>query len=521
MATEERERTRGTGVLQRKPSSTVRRGEEFLMRRAHSRGSGAGLACLVVLGLIAVPLLAGTVYAFGWDWKGGGIGGHDNVGLDTPRPKVLATKNVEVIGWNDMQGRGTLQVTAKGNWVYAGHHNGHAYNPLTGVDEWNGTTIFDVSNPAKPKITAHIPNEENTNSRSAQVVYNLLAVSGPHAGHKRDYLVRNKETSSWWGLEIFDITDRYNPEFVSKLNIGYRNMVMKFFHKGWWSEKSLLYYAACREVGNGAYLEIFDLKDPYNPKAIAEFMLPGQDVAGDTRTWHHPIVDEENNRVYGAYLEGGDVIAADIAKILAHDTDHALLWHIDADPPYRGTHTVAPIFYDDVPNFGKDALPRAYVLVSDEGTDNKCSNPIRAKSYVFDITDAEETGVPFPVETWQVPDTFGGVDYCAKGARFGPHQFAETIDTKNNRFEDKIAYYAYFNAGLRVVDISNPYILKEVGYLVPDASKLSFPIATGQPVVAVANDVDVDYRGLVYMSDRVGGGLWVLDYTPRYSIKRK
>ena len=62
------------------------------------------------------------------------------------------------------------------------------------------------------------------------------------------------------------------------------------------------------------------------------------------------------------------------------------------------------------------------------------------------------------------------VDYCAKGARFGPHQFAETIDTHNNRFEDKIAYYAYFNAGFRVVDISNPYILEEVGYMVPGPS---------------------------------------------------
>jgi hypothetical protein len=37
----------------------------------------------------------------------------------------------------------------------------------------------------------------------------------------------------------------------------------------------------------------------------------------------------------------------------------------------------------------------------------------------------------------------------------------------------------------------------------------------------VGNDVDIDYRGLIYMSDRVGGGLWVLDYNPKYGKKNK
>jgi hypothetical protein len=456
---------------------------------------------LWVLCLLVIPVMAGKAYAAG------------NVGLDTPRPKILEKKNVEVVGWNDVQGRGNLQVTAKGDWLYVGHHNGHALNPQTGVDEWNGTTILDISNPAKPKITAHIPNQENTNSRAVQVVYNWSA-----PGHaKADYLVRNKETATWKGFEIFDITDRHHPKFVSKMNVGFRGLPIQFFHKGWWSEKTGYYYGACREVGKGAYLMVFDLNDPYHPKAISEFMLPGQDDPNDTRIWHHPIVDEENNRVYGAYLHGGDVVAADITDI--HHIK--LLWRIDTDLPYRGTHTVAPIVYNKVPNFGEKALPRTYVLVSDEGTDNQCGNPIRSKSYVFDITDAEKTGVPFPVATWQVPDKVNGQDYCTKGARFGPHQFAETIDGRINRFEGKIAYFAYFNGGLRVVDIANPYIPVEVGYLVPSASKLSFPIAKGQPIVHQANDVDIDYRGLIYLSDRVGGGLWVLKYAPKQTKKRK
>ena len=128
---------------------------------------------------------------------------------------------------------------------------------------------------------------------------------------------------------------------------------------------------------------------------------------------------------------------------------------------------------------------------------------------MLDITHADETGVPYPVDTWQVPDG----DFCEKGGRFGPHQFAETVNSTLNRFENKIAYVAYFNAGVRVLDILDPYNMREVGYYIPSPHENSHPISSGQPTVIQINDVAVDHRGLVYASDRVGGGLFVLRYT--------
>ena len=68
---------------------------------------------------------------------------------------------------------------------------------------------------------------------------------------------------------------------------------------------------------------------------------------------------------------------------------------------------------------------------------------------------------PFPVSVWEVPVG----NFCEKGGRFGPHQSAETVNGKINRFEDKIAWLAYFNAGIRVVDLSNPYRIEELGIL--------------------------------------------------------
>ena len=66
--------------------------------------------------------------------------------------------------------------------------------------------------------------------------------------------------------------------------------------------------------------------------------------------------------------------------------------------------------------------------------------------------------------------------------------------------------------GLRVVDLTNPYRLEELGYYVPKTNARSHPIAKDQSVVIQINDVDIDHRGLAYASDRVGSGLFILEY---------
>ena len=84
-----------------------------------------------------------------------------------------------------------------------------------------------------------------------------------------------------------------------------------------------------------------------------------------------------------------------------------------------------------------------------------------------------------------------------------------------SRFEDKIAWIAYFNAGIRMVDLSDPYNLKELGHYIPKTTKNSYPISEGQPVAIQINDVDIDHSGLAYAVDRAGAGLFIVEYTGR------
>jgi hypothetical protein len=476
---------------------------------------------------IAAALTAGCA--------GGSTSGEPSgTAADAPDPRAEAAENVRLVGYNDLQGRTALVVTTKsdaanGNWVYVGHHESFAdkkplLNPITGRMEWNGTSILEISDPSQPRLVWHIPNETNRNSRGVSVVYDY-----GFDGSGRDYLIRNSEalsageTGTDLKYQIFDITSRdSNPAGISLVSeitgtppdsCG-RGCGGKFIlraHKGWWSQETGYFYAASGEPGfRNVIVQIFDLRNPKDPRLVGRAWIPGLkdgEAGYEGQYSHHPIVDEQNNRLYVGYRNaGGHAASFDISD----RANPKLVWSVDMNPPHRGPHTVSPIVYQQVPNFGQSALPRTYAFVVDEaggaGDMAPCPNGVRPGSYMLDITTESR---PFPVSVFQVPVG----DFCEKGGRFGPHQSAETVNGQINRFEDKVAWLAYFNAGVRVVDLSDPYHIRELGYYIPKTNQNSYPIAEGQPVVIQMNDVDIDHRGLAYASDRVGTGLFVLEYT--------
>src|SRR3954447_20154726 len=74
--------------------------------------------------------------------------------------------NMRLLGHHDLQARSAYQPTIHHQgerWIlYVGHHGRpegepKPLNPLTGQREFNGTSILDVTDPAKPVYLAHIP----------------------------------------------------------------------------------------------------------------------------------------------------------------------------------------------------------------------------------------------------------------------------------------------------------------------------------------------------------------------------
>jgi hypothetical protein len=456
---------------------------------------------------------------------------------------------MRLVGYHDMQGRYALEIKTKsdatnGNWAYVGHvpntrDKAATMNPITGNNEWNGTSIFEISDPASPRLVWHIPNDVSANSRSASVVYD-------HGPEKRDYLARNSESPGSLKFQIFDITERTTDPskimLVAEItgtppNSCGRGCGGDFddsppapegagypaprSHKGFWSQSTGRFYTSSNEPGfRSTIIQIWDLNDPRNPKFIGRAWLPGQKLgeAGFEDGYvHHPIVDEQNNRLYAGFRHGsGQVAAWDISD----PASPKLVWSYDTSPPGRGPHTVSPIRYETVPNFDGAGLPRTYALVTDEYGGECEPGAIKSKAYMFDITHESH---PMPVETYQVPVG----DFCTRGGGFGPHQHAEHVNSELNRFDDKVAFFAYLNAGIRAVDISDPYNLREVGYFIPKTN-----VAGSQPIQLT--DVDIDHRGLLYASDRsaascitaeggplaieggtrcVATGLFILEYT--------
>src|SRR5678815_2050343 len=70
---------------------------------------------------------------------------------------------------------------------------------------------------------------------------------------------------------------------------------------------------------------------------------------------------------------------------------------------------------------------------------------------------------------------------------------------------ENLIFVTYYNAGLRVFDIRNKFRPEEVGFFIP-------PAPEGQKA-PMFNDLYVDTDGLIYVTDRIKGGLYILEYT--------
>jgi hypothetical protein len=442
------------------------------------------------------------------------------------RPKAEKS-NMELVGYNDLQNRSAYQpvIHKQGaRWIaYVGHHGGMALNPLNGKMETNGTSIVDVTDPKHPQYLAHIPGEPSTpaagaEAGGAQMVRVCDGSELPHADKSKVYLLRP------FGMSAEEIWDVSNPAAPSRLTVVVSGL--RDSHKSWWECDSGIAYLVGGAPGWRAkrMTMIYDLSDPAKPVFIRDFGLPGQQP-GSTgpvpSDLHGPIsTGPKGNRVYFAYGPGGDgtIQIVDREKLLngpKEPTDENLRYpqiaRVDL-PPSVGAHTAYPLLGMDLPEFAKQKSGKTgdFLLVPGESFANECQET-RQMLHIFDITTETK---PLAIATWTVPEASG--NFCDRGGRFGSHSTNENLTPI---YYKRVVFLSQFNAGVRALDIRDPYHPKEIGYYIPAITDKTDKrcVGTGADqrckIAIQTNNVEVDDRGYVYIVDRANTGMHILELT--------
>jgi hypothetical protein len=180
--------------------------------------------------------------------------------------------------------------------------------------------------------------------------------------------------------------------------------------------------------------------------------------------------------------------------------------------PFNGAHTTFPMLNMPIADFAKDKLgaTRDIVMIVDEQILNECQEP---RQMVF-FVDATVEKRPTIVSNFSVPESSG--NFCERGGRFGAHSSNESMAPI---YYKKVAFVTWFNAGVRAIDIRDPYRPKEIGYFIPaitEATDKRCVKVDGQDRCKVAiqtNNVETDDRGYIYIVDRANTGMHILALT--------
>jgi hypothetical protein len=456
-------------------------------------------------------------------------------GGDRDRDGGAEAHDMKLLGFHNLQGRSAYQpiVHQQGRRfiAYIGHHGGTHFNPMTGVDEPNGTSIVDITDPRRPSYLFHIPGEAGAGEAGgAQMVRacngrDLAAVPGSLADPGKVYLLRTFGNSAH---QIYDVTNPAAPVFVTNVSSGLAGT-----HKSFWECTTGIAYLVSGVPGwrTNRMTEIYDLKTPSAPVKIRDYGLHGQQpgATGPVPTsLHGPISVVEKNRVYFGHgtNANGIVQIVDRAKLLTGPpapTEENLKFPLVAQvelSPFNGAHTTFPVLGvpmppDDLGAFTVGAVRDFLAVVNESLRDTTCVGEVHQMVYFMDITNETR---PQIASNFHVPEASGRPGFCSRGGRFGAHSSNENMTPLYYR---KVLFVAYFNAGVRAIDMRSPFSPREIAYFIPRTTRDTQPrpvgctvgVTPGCTIVIQTNNVDVDDRGVIVIVDRANTGMHVLELT--------
>ena len=420
-------------------------------------------------------------------------------------------KGIELIGFHDLKGKPGFQMAmqeVEGRYyLYLGHFRD------------SGWTILDVTDPSKPRYVRFLEGPD----KPAQVTIKLQVADGlmltSLCGGMPKFDGKPAGGAYEEGMYVWDVKDPENPRLLSHWQTGVPDGrgIHRFFYNG----GPYVHVSACCPGFANLIYRIVDISDPTRPVEAGRWWLPEQWAAGGAEVedhWYalHGPPYPKGDLVYCSYGNAGMVIL-DISDIAVPKFVGQLHHH----PPFAGRlagarcHTVLPLSQRPLAVMTSEG--ERYPFIGKEMVGGR-AQPLNFIGMV-DVADPSD---PTLVAVFPYPEVPEGYPYKnfneIEGVvgPFGPHNLHEphyhpALEDRNDRI-----YCAYFHAGLRIYDISDRFVPKEIAYFIPPApEKWAFEEAYRLyqgPRVATTEDVLVDNRGNIFL-DTFHDGLYILRCT--------
>ncbi len=437
--------------------------------------------------------------------------------------KEAFAKNIDVLAYHDLNDMPWFQMAMQevdGRYYLYGAHFKHS-----------GWAVVEVTDPTKPEYLKFIPGPDlkGQGTPKIQVADGLMitALGGTlpmlHATEWGDPYEE--------GVYIWDVKDPAEPKLLSKWFCEGGGGVHRFFYNG---GRYVHLSASCKGF-RGYIYRILDIIDPKNPVEAGRWWVPEQFEAGylpATSTGPHD--DPQLNMLDGPMMHGSAYPKGELAYVswggagmvildIADISLPKLVGQLRHMPPFAGKlsgarcHTVMPL------------SKRDYAIMTSEGerfhvySSEQVHASVQPLNFIG-MVDISNPADPTLVAVFPYPEIPAGYPYKNFNeipgwgvGPFGPHNIHEphyhpALEDRNDRL-----YCAYFHAGLRVYDINDAYVPREIAYFIPpDPQKWTFNNAAGDnfpgPRLGTTEDVLVDNRGNIFV-DTQHAGLYVLRCT--------
>ncbi|MCU1598521.1 MAG: hypothetical protein JWQ47_2260 [Glaciihabitans sp.] len=382
---------------------------------------------------------------------------------------------IDPVGYHDLDGKPgfklALQVVDAHWYLYVTHF----WEPRL--------SVLDVTDPAAMELVGSIVGPDDTATWQVQVADRTI-VQGLEA--RPPSWGGDPERPGDEGLRIWDASDPAHPELLGQWKTGAPDGV----HRNHYTGGRYVHVAAARNGFEGNIYVILDIADPRNPIEVGSWHLPEQEAGHGTgaRISFHGPAYVDGDRAYLGYGAGGLVIL-DISDLTAPRLVSRLEFGA-ALSSMIALHTAIPLPY------------RRLVLVNTEAIAEEQQEPYNFAG----IVDVADETKPRLVSMLPIPVPAPGAPYpnfSTRGGRFGPHN-QHHPQGRELFHSDDLLFMTWFNAGLRVYDIRDAYLPREIAWYLPDDPTERRGVLP-RTLVTQSEDVLVDARGNIFFTDKNHG----------------